>query len=227
LVAQRLQAVQERIAAACERSGRSPEDVTLVVVTKQRSVQELREVLDAGALNIGENYVQEAMAKHAEIGAGPTWHFIGHLQRNKAAHAVRVSDWIHSVDSVRLGREISKRAVAVGKDQQALLEVNMSGEAAKWGVAPHDAEQVLATVRELPGLRLRGLMAMTPLVDDPELGRPVFRGTRELAQRLADRGLFEDEPQLSMGMTNDFEVAVEEGATMVRIGTAVFGPRQY
>lgn len=225
-IADRLAAVRERIGRACERSGRAPQSVTLVAVTKQRTIAEIREVLSAGAVNIGENYVQEALAKHAELGSGPVWHFIGHLQRNKARDAVRLSDWIHSVDSLRLADELSRRAVAQGKRQRVLVEVNVSGEGTKSGVASDQLAALLESMRSLDGLAVEGLMTMAPWVDDAELVRPVFAETRRLAERCAAAGLLPHGAHLSMGMSSDFEVAVEEGATLVRVGTAIFGPRE-
>jgi len=225
-IADRLATVLERICHACERSGRAPQSVTLVAVTKQRSVAEIREVLSAGALNIGENYVQEALAKHAELGSQPVWHFIGHLQRNKARDAVRLSDWIHSVDSLRLAEELSRRAAAEGKRQRVLVEVNVSGEETKSGVVSDQVAALLDGMRSLDGIAAEGLMTMAPWVDDAEQVRPVFAETRRLAERLTAAGLLPQSAHLSMGMSSDFEVAVEEGATLVRVGTAIFGPRE-
>jgi len=189
-------------------------------------VDEVREVLQTGVANIGESYAQEAVSKFERIGAGPVWHFIGHLQTNKAKEVVRMADVIHSVDSLRLAEEISKRAQALGKTQRVLLEVNVSGEESKWGMSPDALRGDAARIVALPALSVEGLMMMAPLVEDPEEVRPAFASTRVLADQLVSDGVLPGSPLLSMGMTNDFEVAIEEGASMVRVGTAIFGPRQ-
>lgn len=224
-ISERFNAVRQRVEDACRRSGRGPETVTLIAVTKQRSIEEIKEVLRSGATNIGENYVQEAVAKFETIGASATWHFIGHLQRNKVRSAIEVADLIHAVDSVRVGQEISRRAQANEKTQRALLEVSISCEATESGLMEQDAGEVARVLCALPGLRLEGLMTMAPYTEDLESVRHVFSRTRQLANSLASEGLLPEQPTLSMGMTGDFEVAIEEGATMVRIGTAIFGHR--
>ncbi len=225
-IKERLARLEERICAACERSGRRREDVLLVAVTKTRTVAEIEEVLAAGVANIAENFVQEMQRKYQAIGPRATWHFIGHLQRNKAKAAVGMAQWIHSIDSVRLAREVSKRALAQGKRQRALIEVNVSGEQTKFGFAPEELPQVLPELAALEGLEICGLMTMAPLVEDPEEVRPIFAQTRALAEKLQRMGLDGVRmDHLSMGMTSDFEVAIEEGATMIRVGQAIFGPR--
>jgi hypothetical protein len=214
------------VAAACERAGRSPDDVTVVGVSKTFPATLVVEACRAGLTDIGENRVQEAAAKIPEVealGARPRWHLVGHLQTNKVKTALGLFDIIHSVDSVRLAGSISRQAENLPVQQAGplpiLLEVNVAGEANKFGLRPEETGQALEQIARLPGLAVQGLMTVAPLVDDPEEVRPVFRELRRLRDAL---GLH----HLSMGMTDDFEVAIEEGATIVRIGRAVFGPRE-
>ncbi len=224
-VRDRASAVLERIARAAARSGRSPDAVRLVAVSKTQPVARIAEAYEAGLRVFGENYVQEAEEKvrafpHAE------WHFIGKLQGNKVKKAVSLFDWIQTVDSPRLLAEISRRCAEAGKTLPVLIEVNLGGEESKAGLAPEELPSLLAAAAELPGIRVRGLMAIPPVSDDPEESRPRFAALRELLERhttLAGSG--EKMTELSMGMSNDFEAAIEEGATMVRVGTAVFGSR--
>jgi pyridoxal phosphate enzyme (YggS family) len=218
-IAANLRGVHERVDAACRRAGRSPDEVTIVGISKGFAVEAVVEAWQAGLRDIGENRVQEAASKVAAAtaqGARPRWHLVGHLQTNKVKTALDLFDIIHSVDSPRLAEAISRAAT---KPVAVLLEVNVAGEASKYGLRPEEVEPTLSRVRALPNIDVQGLMTVAPLVDDPERVRPVFRRLRELAQTL---GL----PQLSMGMTDDFAVAVEEGATMIRIGRAIFGPRR-
>lgn len=220
-IADNLARVRERVRAAAEKSGRAASSVTLVAVTKTVDVARVREAIEAGVSDIGENYVQEAQSKWLELRDAVRWHFIGHLQRNKVKAAVEFVDLIQSVDSLELAAEIGKRSEAIGRVADVLVEVNLAGEASKFGVPPDQAVDFAGRVSAIGGIRLLGLMGMTPLAADPELSRPYFRGLRSLFDKLPpDRRV-----QLSMGMTQDFEVAIEEGATMVRIGTAVFGAR--
>ncbi|MDH7600541.1 MAG: YggS family pyridoxal phosphate-dependent enzyme [Armatimonadota bacterium] len=221
LIGENLQSVRERIEAAAHRVGRNPDDIILVAVTKTRSVDEIKEAIAHGICHIGENYVQEAEKKFPEIGSSVRWHMIGHLQRNKAKHAVEIFDVVHSVDSEQLARELGRRAQAANKCVDVLVEVNISGEQTKFGVGPDDALELVETIREISGIRLCGLMGMAPIVEDPEETRPYFAKLKELWDKLPE----ENRIYLSMGMTQDFEVAIEEGSNMVRIGTAIFGPR--
>lgn len=210
--------VRARIAAACDRAGRDPARVTLVAVTKTHAAAVVADAFAAGLRDFGENRVQEALPKISELsacGMRPRWHLVGHLQTNKVPAAIEAFDILHGIDSERLAEVISRRAA---RPVTVLLEVNVAGEQAKHGVAPADAPAIAARIGGMPNLRLAGLMTVAPQVDDPEDVRPVFRRLRELRDAI---GL----PELSMGMTDDFEVAVEEGATMVRIGRAMFGPR--
>jgi len=220
-IRENLTVVRDRIATAARRSGRRAEDITLVAVTKTRGVEEIRQALECGVTDIGENYVQEAEAKYGLIGDAARWHMIGHLQRNKARHAVEVFSMIHSVDSLDLAREIGRRAEAAGKRMDVLAEVRISGEATKFGVECDQALRLADEISQVSGVRLCGLMGMAPLVADPEETRPYFAKLNELWGKLPD----EQRLYLSMGMTQDFEIAIEEGSNMVRIGTAIFGPR--
>jgi len=220
-IAQNLTRVRDRIAGAVERSGRDAGDVVLVAVTKTVDAFRVREAIAAGITDIGENYVQEAQAKWLELRGSAKWHFIGHLQRNKVKAAVEFVDMVHSVDSLALAQEIGKRARAIGRRIDALVEVNVAGEAQKFGTPSDQALELANEVASVEGIRFCGFMGMTPLVEDPELTRPYFAGLRSLFDRLPP----EHRLHLSMGMTQDFEVAIEEGATMVRIGTAIFGAR--
>ena len=214
--------VRERIAAAAERAGTDPRNVTLVAVTKTVDAAAIEQAIAAGVTDIGENYVQDSVAKYAVIGARVRWHMIGHLQRNKAGHAVRVFDLIQSVDSLQLAREISKRAVSMSKVQDVLVEVNISGEGSKTGTAPGEALELAGNSAALPGVRVLGMMGIAPFTGDEAAVRRSFASLRELWDQLPA----ENRRWLSMGMTSDFEAAIEEGSNMVRVGTAIFGPRR-
>ncbi len=220
-ISENLRIVEDRIDQAARRSGRSRQDVTLITVTKTRSVEQINEAIAGGAADIGENYVQEAQDKYAEIGESAKWHMIGHLQRNKARHAVEVFSMIHSVDSLELAEQIGRRCTAIGKQMDVLIEVKISPEATKFGVDPEATLDLASKVAQVSGLKLCGLMGMAPFEQDPQDTRPFFRAMRELWDKLPD----EQRVYLSMGMTSDYEVAIEEGSNMVRIGTAIFGPR--
>lgn len=225
-ISQNLEEIKKRIQEAALGSGRDPAEVRLVAVTKTVTLDRLQEAVAAGHSLFGENYVQEAKRKIAALGPGLTWHFIGHLQSNKAKAAVEAFDLIHSVDRVRLAQTLEQAAAKQGKVQKILLQVNLAGEASKSGTAPEAAQDLLRKISEMPHLEVRGLMTMPPWFDDPERVRPYFRALRELRDRLRDLRLGDsDLPELSMGMTGDFEAAVAEGATLVRIGTAIFGAR--
>ncbi len=220
-IAENLRSVETRIDNAAQKSGRRREDITLVTVTKTRSVDEIREAIACGATDIGENYVQEAQDKFAAIGDAVRWHMIGHLQRNKARHVVEFFSLIHGVDSVDLASEIGRRAEAIGKSIDVLVEVKISGEATKFGVDPDATLSLVDKIVQVSGVKLCGLMGMAPFAENPEDTRPFFASLKQLWDKLPD----EQRLYLSMGMTSDFDVAVEEGANMVRIGTAIFGPR--
>jgi len=222
-IEQNLRAVQERISKAAERSGRSPGDVLVVTVSKTWPAEIVQVAVDAGALTLGENRVQEAQDKIPQIQGSPAWHLIGHLQRNKAKLAVSLFDTIQSVDSVRLAREIGKHAVNAGKELSIHLQVNTSGEASKSGVKPADLEELVDDVVGIDGVRVEGLMTIATHSDDGAAVRQCFVTLRDLRDRVV-----QIEPgvcHLSMGMSGDFEMAIEEGATVVRVGSAVFGNR--
>ena len=215
-VASNLAAVRARIAAAAARAGRDAAAVRLVAVSKTQPAERVRAAVAAGVRDIGENYVQEAATKRAAVGGDVRWHLIGHLQRNKAARALELFDLIHSVDSVALAEALARHAAARGAPARALVEVNVGGEASKSGVAPEALPALLERLRD-PSLVIEGLMAVPP-PGSPDEVRDHFRRLRALRDAAGLR-------ELSMGMTDDFEVAIEEGATMVRIGRAIFGAR--
>jgi pyridoxal phosphate enzyme (YggS family) len=220
----RLEAVRERMARACHRSGREPASVVLVAITKTHPATTIREALAAGCDVFGENRIQEALAKMPDVGQGARWHFVGHLQSNKARHAVGAFELIHGVSDLRLARELDQRAAAAGLTQRVLVEVNLAREATKHGVAEEDLHALLDGMMRLEHLELEGLMAIPPPVERADESRPWFARLRELRDRSAAR-LERALPELSMGMTDDFEVAIEEGATLVRVGRAIFGER--
>lgn len=222
-----LERVRDRIARAAEKAGRDPEDVTLVAVTKTRSLEEIRSAVEAGAVDLGENYTAEMQEKAEALGdTGLRWHAIGHLQTNKVRQIADFVSLIHSVDSLRLCEEISRRAGAVGRVQPVLIQVNLSGEESKFGVGAQEAYALAIELQRLENTRLAGLMTMPPWCENPEENRPYFIELRRLRDRLTAEGVAaESLRHLSMGMTCDYGVAVEEGATVVRVGTAIFGPR--
>lgn len=223
-IGSRWRAVSAQVAQAAERAGRDPAEVTLVAVSKTHPIDAVREAVAAGAAVCGENYVQELLAKQLLLaGPPPRWHFIGRLQRNKARQIAGKVELVHAVDSIELARELGKRAPA-GQPQAFLLAVNLGGEATKSGTSGEGALALAEELAAIPGLSWRGLMTMPPPADDPEAARPVFRALAELRARLEDR-LGRGLPLLSMGMSDDFAVAIAEGATHVRIGTAIFGAR--
>ncbi len=221
-LAERWRAVSGRVAAAAERAGRDPRDVTIVAVSKKHPIEAIAEAVAAGVTVCGENYVQELVAKQQVSPAPPRWHFIGRLQRNKAKQVAGAVELVHAVDSLELARELGKRSAAAPQD--ILLAVNLAGEATKSGVTAEVAAQLAAELAAVAGVRWCGLMTMPPPAEDPEAGRPVFRALAALRARLQDQ-LGRPLPILSMGMSDDFEVAIAEGATHVRIGTAIFGSR--
>lgn len=219
-----LATVRRRIEAACDRAERDPAAVRLVAVSKTFPAARVRALVDCGHTLFGENRVQEALSKIEAVGPGATWHLVGHLQRNKARHAVGRFELIHGVDDEKLARELDRRAEAAAVRQGVLLQVNLSSESSKAGLTPEALPALVETVAGLAHLDLRGLMTIPPPPERPEDSRRWFVALRELRDRLADlpgRPL----PELSMGMTDDFEVAVEEGATLVRVGRAIFGER--
>jgi pyridoxal phosphate enzyme (YggS family) len=219
-----IKAVQQRIEAACARAGREPASVMLVSVTKGQPPEIVCAAAALGLNLFGENKVQEAKAKIPACPGRVRWHMVGHLQTNKCRDAVGLFEMVQSVDSLYLAEELNKRAEQASKTLPILLEVNAVGEASKFGYRPDQLLADLSRINALPRLVLHGLMTVPPWVDDPEKARPVFRQIRELKAR-CEQVLGAPLPHLSMGMTGDFEVAIEEGATMVRVGTALFGER--
>jgi pyridoxal phosphate enzyme (YggS family) len=230
LIAENIAQVQARIVAAARRSGRNPEEITLMGVSKTFPVESIREAYAAGLRIFGENRVQEFSAKAAALRDLPNteWHMIGHLQTNKAARAAELFDAVDSVDSVRMAEKLNEFAESAGKTLPVLIEINVGGEKAKSGVAPdsHELEQILQGAPQWERLRIQGLMTVPPYSEDPEGSRPYFRQLRQIRESIAARKV----PQIgmsvfSMGMSHDFEVAIEEGSTCVRVGTAIFGKR--
>ena len=221
-VAERLAGVRARIAAAAARAGRAPEEITLVAVSKTFPPKVIAEAVAAGITDLGENRAQELKQKHAVLGDLARWHFVGNLQTNKVRHVVGIADLIHSVDRYGLAEAIARRARALGVVQDVLIEVNVTGEPGKHGVEPQGLAALAGALADLEGIAVKGLMTMAPLTTDPEAARPAFKELARLRDELALPGPLE----LSMGMSGDFEVAVEEGATLVRIGEAIFGPRR-
>jgi PLP dependent protein len=227
-VAENVERVQERIQRACQRSGRPAKDVRLIAVSKTMPAEAIRQAYAAGLREFGENRVQETAAKRQELqDLDAVWHLIGHLQSNKAKQACGIFGWVHSVDSLHLAEKIDGAAAALGRKMPVLIEVHLGEEASKFGVEEDDLVRLAEQVGALPWLELRGLMTLPPFFDDPQDVRPFFRRLRELAGRIAGRHLPGVQMcELSMGMSHDFEIAIEEGATLVRVGTAIFGERQ-
>ncbi|MCB2189282.1 MAG: YggS family pyridoxal phosphate-dependent enzyme [Deltaproteobacteria bacterium] len=217
--------VRESIAAAARAAGRDPAAVRLVAVSKTHPADRVARAWAAGQTLFGENYLQEAADKIPAVGPGPAWHFIGHLQTNKARRAAELFDVVQTVDSLKLARALDRRAGELGRKLGVLLQVNVGGEAQKAGADPAAAPALAQGVAELPNLALQGLMTLPPLFDDPAGARPYFAALRELARRLAPDLPPGAMAELSMGMSGDYEAAIAEGATLVRVGTAIFGRR--
>lgn len=228
MITENLEKVKERIQKACARSGRNPEDVTLVAVSKTKPEEDIMELYRAGQRDFGENYIQELREKHDHLPKDIRWHMIGHLQRNKVKYIAEYVTLIHSVDSIELARTIEKEAVKHNRVIPVLIEVNVAGEESKFGVSLEEAPKLVEEISALPHVEVRGFMTSAPFVEDPEEDRPVFRSLHELSVDMNSKNHNNGNVDvLSMGMTNDFEVAVEEGSTMVRVGTAIFGKRNY
>jgi len=224
-IKENLEKIKQQIRAKSELVGRDPQEITLVAVAKTVEVDRIEEAIASGVTIVGESRVQEANEKYRKVGNKVIWHLVGHLQRNKAKDAVKIFDLIHSVDSVKLANEIDKQARNGGKIQKILIEVNVSGEESKYGLSPEELIPFLKEISELANIRVKGLMTMAPLYENPDYSRPHFRKLRELMEKVKAQNIINVEMKyLSMGMTNDFEVAIEEGSNMVRIGRAIFGP---
>ena len=225
-IADNLAAVRERIRQAAERAGRDPAAVGLVAVSKTRPAADIEAAAQAGQRLFGENYVQELVAKAPAVTQPVAWHYIGHLQSNKVRQLAGLVSMIHSVDRLSLAEEISRQWGRLGSSCDVLVQVNVAQEASKSGTSADEALSLVQQVATLPHLRVRGLMTMPPFFDDPEGARPYFKALRLLAERITAAGISGVEmAELSMGMSGDFEVAIEEGATLVRVGTAIFGER--
>lgn len=226
MVKENLISVREKIDKACVRAGRRPEEVTLIAVSKTKPVELLGEAYEAGARNFGENKVQELTDKYEALPQDIRWHMIGHLQRNKVKYVVDKAALIHSVDSLRLAEEISREALRKNVEVNVLIEVNAAGEESKFGVTPEAAEVLIRQVAALPAVHVMGLMTIAPYVENPEENRKHFMCIRQLAVDIKAKNIDNvTMAVLSMGMTGDYEVAVEEGATMIRVGTGIFGVR--
>ncbi|MDT8380009.1 MAG: YggS family pyridoxal phosphate-dependent enzyme [Desulfotignum sp.] len=222
-----LKDIRENIETAAVRCGRNPAEITLVGVSKKQVVEKIQQAIDAGLSDLGENYVQEAMDKIDTIGKGTAcWHFIGHLQSNKARFAVQYFDLIHTVDKIKLAKEIDKQAQKIDKRQKILLQVNIAEEETKSGVDAHDVVMLAQAVTQFENLELQGLMCMPPYFNDPEDARPYFRHLARIREQIVAAGVTSRAMRhLSMGMSHDFTAAIQEGATLVRVGTAIFGSR--
>ena len=225
-IADSIHVVTDKIARAALRAGRNPRDIRLVAVAKSVPAEYIKQAIGAGVTIVGENYIQEARKKIGELGKAVRWDFIGHLQGNKIKYAIELFEVIHSVDRLSLAGEMSAQAAKKKKTVRILVQVNISGEEAKSGISPGGADVLVSSIASLPNLKLEGLMTMPPYFTDPEKARPYFRALRKLRDTLMEEhGTRINLRELSMGMSGDFEVAIEEGATLVRVGTAIFGER--
>lgn len=224
MISENIQAVKERIRKAADKAGKNDRDIKLVCVTKTATIQQIEEALAAGVTDIGESYVQDAEKKFRSIEFRANWHLIGHLQTNKVKEAVRIFDFIHSVDSLKLAEEISKRSAGQRDPKRILIEVKTSEEATKTGVLPEQTLPLLEKISELPNVRVMGLMTIAPFSENPENSRPYFQRLKKLALLILVKRIKNVNMEyLSMGMSQDFEVAIDEGANMLRIGRAIFG----
>lgn len=228
MIKENISQVLENIKTACEKSGRNPEEVTLVAVSKTKPVAMLKQAYEAGSRDFGENKVQEIMDKYPRLPSDIRWHMIGHLQRNKVKYIIEHAALIHSVDSLRLAEEISRQAQKKQIHANILVEVNIAQEESKFGIFREEAIQLVENISKLPGISVKGLMTIAPFVTNPEDNRKYFRGIRELSVDIMHKNIDNvTMSTLSMGMTGDYMVAVEEGATIVRVGTGIFGERNY
>ena len=228
MVTENLKDIRQRVADACRRAGRNPETVTLIAVSKTKPAEMLQEAYDAGVRDFGENKVQEMMQKEEILPADIRWHMIGHLQRNKVKYLMGKTELIQSVDSLRLAEEISRLSVKNQICTDILIEVNIAGEESKFGTSRQESFDLVRAAAQLPGIRIRGLMTVAPYTEHPENNRGYFRKIRELSVDIAAENIDNVHMDfLSMGMTGDFEIAIEEGATHVRVGTGIFGERNY
>ncbi len=228
MIVENIRAIREQIAAAAIKVNRSPDTIKLVAVSKRFPATRINEAYAAGQILFGENYIQEVQQKKEQVPSSVIFHFIGHLQSNKAKIAAATCEMIETVDSIKLANALNNHLQNLDKSMDILIQVNIGREPQKYGIKSDAAAELLRKVNELPRLRVCGLMTMPPLADNPELSRPHFTGLRLLSEELMHQGLFPavGRPELSMGMSGDFHIAIEEGATIVRVGTAIFGERQ-
>ncbi len=227
MIAQNIQIIKKKISEAAQKAERQPQDIKLVAVSKHFSADSIREAFAAGQIIFGENYIQEVQTKKELVPAEAVFHFIGHLQSNKAKIAAETCDMIETLDSFKLGKALNSQLENLNKSLDILIQINIANDPQKSGVTANDAEKLLIEINELTRLRVCGLMTMPPLVANPELSRLHFRNLRILAEKFASKNLFPhvSTPELSMGMSDDFHIAIEEGATIIRVGTAIFGHR--
>ncbi|PKP55785.1 YggS family pyridoxal phosphate-dependent enzyme [Candidatus Atribacteria bacterium HGW-Atribacteria-1] len=219
-----LEIINEKIKKAALKANKNPQEIKLVAVTKTATIEQIKEAISAGVKIIGENKVQEAKEKYQILSANIEWHLVGHLQTNKVKYAIEIFDFIHSVDSIKLAKEIDRRSLQFGMITNVLVEVNVSGEETKYGIKSEEIEPFLKEISEFSRIKVRGLMTIAPIAEDKEEVRPYFRKLRELSKEIKSKNIKNVKMDyLSMGMTDDFEVAIEEGANMVRIGRGVFG----
>jgi len=224
IIKNNLEIINEKIKKAALKANRNPQEIKLVAVTKTATIEQIKEAISEGVKIIGENKVQEAKEKYQILSADIEWHLVGHLQTNKVKYAIEIFDFIHSVDSIKLAKEIDRRSLQFGMMTNVLVEVNVSGEETKYGIKPEEVEPFLKEISEFSRTRVRGLMTIAPIAEDKEEVRPYFRKLRELFEKIKSKNIKNVKMDyLSMGMTEDFEVAVEEGANMVRIGRGIFG----
>ncbi len=228
MVVENLAEVEKRVCAACERAGRSREEVTLIAVSKTKPISMIEELLPGGTRDFGENKVQELCEKEEQLPKDIRWHLIGHLQRNKVKYVAEKAFLIHSVDSLRLAQTISEEGIKKNRVVPVLIEVNVAGEESKFGVSPEETESLIREIAKMPGIAVKGLMTIAPFVDDPEENRVHFANLKKLCVDIKIKNIDNVSMNvLSMGMTGDYEVAIEEGATMIRVGTGIFGERNY
>jgi hypothetical protein len=224
IIKNNLEIINKKIKKAALKTNKNPEGIKLVAVTKTATIEQIKEAVSAGVKIIGENKVQEAKEKYQILNADIEWHLVGHLQTNKVKYAIEIFDLIHSVDSIKLVKEIDKRSLQFGMITNVLVEVNVSGEETKYGIKPEEVEPFLKEISEFSRIKVRGLMTIAPIAEDKEKVRPYFRKLKELSKEIKRKNIKNVRMDyLSMGMTEDFEVAIEEGANMVRIGRGIFG----
>ena len=228
MVKENLAEVEKKVLAACERAGRNPDDVTLIAVSKTKPIEMIEEAIEYGKKEFGENKAQEMKQKYEALPKDIVWHFIGHLQTNKVKYVVGRASLIHSVDSLHLAEAIEKESAKKNVISDILIEVNVAGEESKFGLNTEETEELVRSISKLPHIRIKGLMTIAPFVDNPEDNRDIFRSLKELSVDIQSKNIDNVLMDiLSMGMTGDYEVAIEEGASHVRVGTGIFGERDY